>query len=194
MRRLVIAAAIAAFALTGCATTGSDSGTAGALGVEQILPYVHIDGFGTPTDTPAWIAWEFEALSYVKYQVAYTSCTCRPESVNARSLLYVEVTKDERGGKIRKVTFDYWGDSPKFPSGLTRQDVEKGFMKTLPGNRADGIEAIDVVAGATVTTVNLRQILDALLDYHDAKYPAVGMNDDNDAVDATSSATSEGWE
>ncbi len=193
MKKTILIALLPMLALAGCATTGGAAGASGVLGVDQILPYVHVDGFGTPTDTPAWIAWEFEAIAYVKYQVAYTSCTCRPDSINARSLLYVEVTKDERGGKIRKLTFDHWGDSPKMPSGVTRKEVEDGFMPLLVGQRLDSLDSVDVVSGATVTTINLKQITEALLAYHNAKYPAVGMNDDGDKPDATSAATSEGW-
>lgn len=193
MRKAAFFALLPLLAFAGCATTGGAAGASGVIGVEQILPYVHVDGFGTPTDTPAWIAWEFEALGYVKYQIAYTSCTCRPESINARSLLFVEVTKDERGGKIRELKFDHWGDSPKMPSGVTKEEIVDGFMPLLVGQRLDTIESVDVISGATVTTVNLRQITEALLTYHNAKYPAVGISDDGDEPDATSSATSEGW-
>ncbi len=159
------------------------------MGIEQILPYVHIDGFGSPTDTVAWIAWEFEAQAYVKYQIDYTSCTCRPESINKRSLLYVEIAKGEKGGKIRKLFFDYWGDSPKMPSGVTRAEIEEGFVPLLANKKLDTIGAIDTMSGATVTTVNLKQITSALLAYHNAKYPSVGMPEPEDYVDATTAAT-----
>jgi hypothetical protein len=148
-----------------------------------------VDGFGTPTDTAAWIAWEFEAQSYVKYQVAFTSCTCRQESVNERSLLFVEVAKAETGGKIRKVWYNYWGDSPKFPSGVTRQDVEEGFVAKMVNQKLDTLDSIDTISGATVTTVNLKQILKALLAYHNARYPAKGVPEPADYVDAGTSAT-----
>ncbi len=115
------------------------------------------------------------------------------ESINARSLLYVEVSKAEKGGKIRKLGFNYWGDSPKFPSGYTREDVEQNFMPLLVGQRAESIEGVDVISGATVTTINLKQITGAILAYHNQKYPSVGMTDDNDDADATSSATSGEW-
>ena len=191
MKRLLIVSLVSLLVLASCATAPSSGNVTGEIGTDQILPYVHIDGFGTPTDSAAWIAWEFEALNFVKYQVAYTSCTCRPESINARSLLYVEVSKAEAGGKILKLYFNYWGDSPKFPSGYTREEVEQNFMPLLVGQRAEAVEGVDVISGATVTTINLKQITGAILAYHNQKYPSIGMIDDD--VDATSAATGGEW-
>ena len=158
-------------------------------GSDRILPYVHVDGFGTETDEAAWITWEFEAQAFVKYQVAFTSCTCRPEPINERSLLYIEVAKSEKGGKIRKLWYEYWGDSPKFPSGSDRKQVESEFVPLFPNKKLDTLDKIDTIAGATVTTVNLKQIAKAVLAYHNAKYPAPGVPEPADFVDATSSAT-----
>lgn len=159
------------------------------LGGERILPYVHIDGFGTETDEAAWIAWEFEAQDFVKYQVAFTSCTCRPESINERSLLYLEIAKAESGGKIRKVKYEYWGDSQKFPSGLGREEVERDYVPLLANKKLEQVEKLDTISGATVTTVNLRQISAAVLKYHNAAYPAKGVPEPADYVDATSAAS-----
>ncbi len=191
MRKFILLAALAALVLSGCVGGPPTKGTpsAGLLGTEQILPFVHVDGFGTPTDTAAWIAWEFEAQVYVRYQVAFTSCTCRQESVNERSLLYVEIAKSGAGGKIRKVWYNYWGDSPKFPSGKTRQDVEQDFMPLLVNQKLDTLDSVDTISGATVSIVNLKQILKALLAYHNAKYPAVGVPEPEDYVDAGTGAT-----
>lgn len=193
MKRLLVISFVSLLVLASCATSPSAAKAPSIVGVEQILPFVHIDGFGTETDTAAWIAWEFEALNFVRYQVAYTSCTCRPESINARSLLYVEVSKAEQGGKIRKLAFNYWGDSPKMPSGILREEIEQDFMPLFVGQRAGVIEDVDVISGATVTTINLKQITGALLAYHNQKYPSLGMNDDTDDTDATSAATEGEW-
>ncbi len=160
-------------------------------GAEMLLPFTHIDGFGTPTDNIGWIAWEFEAIDFVKYQVAYVSCTCRPDSINKRSLLYVEVNKGGTGGKTRKVWFDFWGDSQAMPDGTTREEVEKGFMPKLVNIKATALDGIDAMSGATVTTVNLKQILKALLAYHDSKYTKPGMPEAPDYADAVSGATGE---
>lgn len=185
--------AAAAFALaalfSGCAGAPSPVASAPALGAERILPYVHVDGFGTETDEAAWIAWEFEAQSFVKYQVAFTSCTCRPESINERSLLYIEVAKSEKGGKIRKLWYEYWGDSQVFPAGGDRKQVETEFVPLFPNKKLDTLDKIDTIAGATVTTVNLKQITKAVLAYHNAKYPSPGIPEPADYVDATSSAS-----
>lgn len=165
------------------------SKTPATPGLSQILSYTHIDGFGTPTPEVAWLAWEFEALDFVKYQVTYTSCTCRPESINKKSLLYIEVTKGGTGGKIRRVRFDYWGDSLVMPDGTTREEIEKKWMPKLPNKMGPGIAAIDTMSGATVTTVNLKQILKAVLEYHDAHYGNSGLPPAPDFVDTVSGAT-----
>lgn len=190
-RHLPLAAAAFALAalLSACAGAPAPAASAPAFGADRILPYVHVDGFGTETDEAAWIAWEFEAQAFVKYQVAFTSCTCRPESINERSLLYIEVAKSEKGGKIRKLWYEYWGDSPKFPSGSDRKQVESEFVPLFPNKKLDTLDKIDTIAGATVTTVNLKQIAKAVLAYHNAKYPAPGVPEPADFVDATSSAT-----
>ncbi len=155
----------------------------------QLLKFTHVDGFGTETDDTAWLAWQFEALDYVKYQIAYTSCTCRPESINKRSLLYVEVTKGGTGGKIRRVWFDYWGDSPVMPEGAKREEIEDGWMPKLANQKLEGIEKLDTLSGATVTTVNLKTILEAVLKYHNAHYANPALPEAADYADATSSAT-----
>ncbi len=194
--RALVAALVLAVSLGGCASSAAPGSAVVSkapkqLGSDQILPFVHIDGFGTPTDSAAWIAWEFEAQAYVKYQIAYTSCTCRQESINVRSLLYVEVTKQGAASRIKRLMFNYWGDSPKMPAGNTREEIETGFMKLLPGQSLETLDDVDVVAGATVTTVNLKQINAALLAYHLKSYPQdSGIAVDID-VDAVTSATVE---
>lgn len=160
-------------------------------GASQLLPVVHIDGFGTPTDETAWLAWEFEAQSFVRYQVAYISCTCRQESVNKRSLLFLEIAKGSTGGRIHKVSFDYWGDSQVMPEGVTRKEIEEGWMPQLVNKKLADIKSIDTISGATVTTVNLKQITQAVLAYHDSKYKGQ-LEAPMYEVDATSAATSEG--
>jgi hypothetical protein len=199
MKRAVLWAGLLALVLWGCAspppsakpTTAVKPATAEKLplGADQILPYVHVDGFGTETDDAAWIAWEFEALDFVKYQVAFTSCTCRQESINERSLLFVEIAKGETGGKIRKVWFEYWGDSPAMPSGITKAEIESQFMPKLVNKKLSSLDSVDTVSGATVTSVNVKQILKAILAYHNAKYPAAGMPEPVDVVDAVSGPT-----
>ena len=192
-RSMLVAGALAVLAasLLGCvgAPQGKSTKTPSVFGADRILPFVHVDGFGTPEDMAAWIAWEFEAQSYVRYQIAFTSCTCRQESINERSLLFMEVAKAESGGKIRKIRYEYWGDSPKLPSGVSREEIEEGFVPRLVNKKLDTLDSVDAMSGATVTTVNLKQIISALLAYHNAKYPAVGVPEPADYVDAETGAT-----
>lgn len=190
------ASALAAAVILGsCAGTPASGASASAAaqvtGTERIMPYTHVDGFGNPSDQVSWISWEFEALEFVKYQIDYISCTCRPDSINKQSMLYVEITKGGTGGKIRKVWFDYWGDSPYMPDGTTREEIETNFMPKLVNTKAADVEALDTMSGATVTTVNLKQILAALLEYHNGKYTDPAMPEAPDFIDAESSASVE---
>lgn len=161
-------------------------------GSARILPVTHIDGFGTETDELAWIAWEFEAQTFVRYQIVYISCTCRQESVNKQSMLFLEIAKGKTGGRIHRIFFDFWGDSQVMPEGYTRKQIEEGFVPQFVNLKSPDIAKIDTISGATVTTVNLKQITKAVLAYHDAKYTAA-VEAPLYQVDATSAASSQGW-
>lgn len=177
--------------LSACTSTPQKAAVVDNPYVQQILPYGHIDGFGTKTDTAAWIAWEFEAQAFVRYQIAYTSCTCRQESINKRSLLYLEIAKGKNGGKVHKIYFDYWGDSPVMPEGMKREEIESGFVPKFVNIKASTLDSIDTISGATVTTANLKQIVGAVLAYHDKKYSNTAIQEAPDiAPDAVSGATS----
>lgn len=192
-KAVIVAAAVAALlALASCAgvPTGAPA-AAGVPGAARIIPVTHIDGFGTPTDELAWIAWEFEAQTFVRYQIVYISCTCRQESVNKQSMLFLEIAKGKSGGRIHRIFFDFWGDSQVMPEGYTRKQIEEGYVPKFVNVKSADIDPIDTIAGATVTTVNLKQITKAVLAYHDAKYTAA--TEAPMYVDATSAATSATW-
>lgn len=191
MRTPFLAVVVALLSLGGCASSPAKaaSATTARLGTEKILSYEHIDGFGTRTETPAWLAWEFEAQGYVKYQVVYTSCTCRQESINILSMLYVEVTKEGPDSRIKNLYFHFWGDSPVTPAGNTREQMEKEYMAKLPGKSKADVDSVDVITGATVTTINLRQIANAVLDYHVKHYPEDSGMEVPIGPDALSGAT-----
>lgn len=193
-KAVIVATALAALvALASCASAPSGATAAASVpGAARILPVVHIDGFGTPTDELAWIAWEFEAQTFVRYQIVYISCTCRQESVNKQSMLFLEIAKGKSGGRIHRIFFDFWGDSPVMPEGVTRKEIEDGYVPKFVNVKSADIDPIDTIAGATVTTINLKQITKAVLAYHDAKYTAA-VEAPMYEVDATSAATSEGW-
>lgn len=185
-------ALISALVFASCVGAPATAPAAAMPGAARILPVVHIDGFGTPTDELAWIAWEFEAQTFVRYQIVYISCTCRQESVNKQSMLFLEIAKGSTGGRIHKISFDYWGDSPVMPEGVKRAEIEERYVPRFVNLKRDGIDAIDTISGATVTTINLKQITKAVLAYHDKKYTATAEAPLLE-VDATSSATGEGW-
>lgn len=107
-------------------------------------------------------------------------------------MLFLEIAKGKSGGLIHRVFFDFWGDSPVFPSGIKRAEIEAGYLPRFVNATRTDVQAIDTISGATVTTVNLKQIADAVLAYHDAKYRAATEAPMYD-VDAASAATEGSW-
>jgi len=125
-------------------------------GTDKLIYYDHINGHGTVTeDHEAFILFEYEMLSYVKYQVTYLSCTCRSADVNYWQVAYVEINKGTND--IRKISFGtdnessehpytagMWGDSSPTPAGKTKEDFAAYFIPWLEGKSSADLEGISV--------------------------------------------------
>lgn len=178
----------------GAASAAAPDGVIEAGGF-TMLPYAHFASGGVAQDLYAVILFENSNSTFTKYQVAYTSCTCRDAAMNYRSVMYVEILNTAEtadGAKLRWVTF---GDDEGYHAGLwadsnpihgrpdyTDAYMDEQFVSKLVGlTKADfdawegygsqvtGID-VDAVAGATVSTGNITSVLKALLAYHAAKY------------------------
>lgn len=167
---------------TECEDTGS-----GNTEVEGVLFYDHIDGYGLiDEDHEAFILFEEEMQGFVKYQVAYLSCTCRPSDVNFWSVIYIEVNKFT--DDVKYISYNYneqnsnhpyhaglWGDSSPTPdwveggvvtqTGKTYEDFEEMIFPWFVGKTIEDFDGISVfknnVAGTVYDGQNTVSIDDA---------------------------------
>lgn len=162
-----------------------------------LLPYRQYASGGIGTDLYAVILFENKNATFTRYQVAYTSCTCRDAASNYRSVMYVELlngkeTTDEI--KIRSISFSQnknanvglWGDSnpvhgqPDYDEEYMNEHLVQRFVGATKAQvdmwegYGDFVEVLDVdaVTGATVSVSNLTSVLRSLFAYHAAKYYA----------------------
>ena len=155
------------------------------------IEYTHFASGGFKEEYEMDIIFEEANSTFTAYQVAYSSCTCRDQLVNYKSICYVEILNTRESGDdaaIRYITFwenrGLFGDSvPNYNYDYIDEDYyDKHLVKPLIGvtkreidtfnNYSDCIEAIDVdaMSGATVTRSNLQSMLKSLFSYHKTKY------------------------
>ena len=143
-----------------------DTGNGNGESLEDVLYYDHIDGYGIEDENHiAYILFEEEMQSYVKYQVAYLSCTCRASDVNYWQVIYIEVNKYTDDIKLISYGYDdptsnhpytagLWGDSSPTPDwpleeggtkpGKTTDDFHEMFIPWLLGKDSVDLEGISV--------------------------------------------------
>ena len=166
-----------------------------AFADNDMIPYTQYASGGTPTDLEAVILFENSNKTFTKYQVAYTSCTCRGPERNFRSVMYIELlnTKDTPEeaairqislGELDGVTVGLWGDSNPIMGhpDYTAEYMDENLVQKLVGTTkadydawegyGDIIEAVDAdaVSGATVSVSNMTSVIKALFQYHADKY------------------------
>lgn len=125
--------------------------------LDNVIYYAHLNGHGTETeDSMGFVLFEYEMRDFVKYQVAYLSCTCRNPDINYWNIAYVEINKSTND--ISNITFgpvfdvstghDYnpatWGDSSPTPGGKYLEDFEDDFFPWLEGKTSADLEGIVV--------------------------------------------------
>jgi len=128
-----------------------DNGTT----TDQAITYIHLNGHGEETEKIAFILFEVEVRDYVKYQVAYLSCTCRDKVVNYWNVMYIEVNKFTQD--VRTLSFDTdgatghytpgtWGDSSGDPNqnGVTFEQFKADFFPWVVGKTLDDLAGIYV--------------------------------------------------
>ena len=159
------------------------------------FPYTQYASGGIPTELEAVILFENKNSTFTRYQVAFTSCTCRGPELNYRSVMYIELlntkqTAEEASirsisfGQLGAATVGLWGDSNPVMGrpDYTAEYMNENFVQKLVGtNKAmyDGwngygnvLEAVDTdaVTGATVSVSNITSVIKGLFQYHAAKY------------------------
>lgn len=139
--------------------TSADLGPGTVVNPVAILPMKHIDGPKNNIDVYAFVNFEYEARDFVKYQVSYISCTCRPAVVNYWNVAYVEMTlpssKDPNDVQLKYLSFDddpaadykggLWGDSDPIPSGLTYETIKEEYVPFFFGKDLPYLKDIDTI-------------------------------------------------
>ena len=180
---------ILVFSLFGCGTTSADT-NANAV---PTFKYTQFASGGVETELDAVILFEHANSTFTRYQISYTSCTCRDAASNYRSVVYVEIlnTKDSADeALIRHITFGendgysvgFWGDSDPIygKPEYTIEYLDENFISKLVGmskaqldnwgGYGKGLDGVDVLSGATVSCGNLVSLLQSLMAYHGEKY------------------------
>lgn len=127
--------------------------------VQNAIQYGHINGHGVVTDKNAFVLLEFKLRDYIRYQVTYLSCTCRPADLNYWQVAFVEISlktssvpseiitlsfNDDSGGHY---TAGMWGDSitrTDIDYGRTREDFETEFIPWIVGKSLADFDGISV--------------------------------------------------
>ena len=157
--------------------------------------YTQYASGGTPTELEAVILFENKNKTFTRYQVAFTSCTCRGPERNYSSVMYIELlntkeTADEASirqisfGELDGVTVGLWGDSNPVMGhpDYTAEYMDEHLVQPLVGTKkaqydawegyGDVIDPVepDAVSGATVSTSNITSVIKGLFQYHAEKY------------------------
>ena len=127
------------------------------------IPFTHINGPKAEWNFFAMVNFEYDNMSYFKYQVTYLSCTCRDASVNYWQTAYVELSVPASGElsdvTLRNLSFDkdgengnyfagFWGDSGTNGhdiegSGVYYEDIKSGFIPYLVGKSYGELSSFD---------------------------------------------------
>ncbi len=168
----------ALFVMMGCNGADEPNGRPADAKI-TLLQFPHLDGYGSEVMRDMPILFEYEMRDYVKYQVAFVSCTCRAPRVNYWSVAYFDISKET--GEILYISFssdgtgDYlggvWGDSDPIPAtGKTYQDFRDTFFPWLIGKNSSDLDGINIfydtapsqyAAHANTTPINEPELIDA---------------------------------
>ena len=126
------------------------------------IPFTHINGPKAEWNFFAMVNFEYDNMTYFKYQVTYLSCTCRDASVNYWQTAYVELTVPASGDindvKLKNLSFEndgtghyiagFWGDSGTNGhdiegSGIYYEDIRDGFIPYLVGKTYGELSSFD---------------------------------------------------
>lgn len=173
--------------------TSAKLGEGSKANAVAVIPYNHIDGPKEEDLFYAFVPFKYVSRNYVKYQIVFISCTCRPADLNVWSTAYVELTLPSSGkiadSEVKFFSFDsdstghylggFWGDSdpppmsPKstyerFKAEMIPYYVGKTYAQIKNFSTISDIKEFDVDAwsGATVSSNNILRAVQAIYAYH----------------------------
>lgn len=177
MRKPLVYLLIALLLLAGCSTTSNSKkeitledvnaflnesaglGDGSAANAVAVIPIKHIDGPRTETDYYAFITYIYKSRDYIKYQVSYVSCTCRPPANNYWQTAFIELTlpesKDINDVEIKTLSYDndaeghylggFWGDSNPIPSGQTYEMIKEQYISYFTDKDFEYVKSLSVI-------------------------------------------------
>ena len=158
-----------------------------------VIPFNHIDGPKEEDLFYAFVPFKYVARNYVKYQITFLACTCRPADLNVWSTAYVELTLPSSGkiddAEVKFLSYDsdstghysggFWGDSnpspiapkatfEKFKAEMFPYFIGKKYSELKGYNEISDFKNFNVDAwtGATVSSNNNLRAIQALFAYH----------------------------
>jgi rhodanese-related sulfurtransferase len=125
-----------------------------------VIPFSHIDGPREEDQFYAFVPFKYVSRSYIKYQVDFLSCTCRPADMNMWTTAYVELTLPDSGkiddAEVRTLSFDldstgkltagHWGDSNPAPNGNAYEKFVGDWVPFYTGKTYGQIKAYSTIA------------------------------------------------
>ena len=158
-----------------------------------VIPFNHIDGPKEEDLFYAFVPFKYVARNYVKYQITFLACTCRPADLNLWSTAYVELTLPSSGkiddAEVKFLSYGtdstghylggFWGDSnpspiapkatfEKFKAEMFPYFIGKKYSELKGYNEISDFKNFNVDAwtGATVSSNNNLRAIQALFAYH----------------------------
>jgi len=137
----------------------ADLGPGSIANPVAIIPYKHIDGPKNNSDFYAFVNFQYQARDFIKYQISYVSCTCRPAAVNYWQTAYVELSlpssKNVEDVVLRKISFDtdpsehylggFWGDSNPTPAGVTYDTFKSEYISFFDKKEYTYLKTLDTM-------------------------------------------------
>ena len=158
-----------------------------------VIPFNHIDGPKEEDLFYAFVPFKYVARDYIKYQITFIACTCRPAALNVWSTAYVELSLPSSGkiadAEVKFLSFEkdstghyiagFWGDSnpsplastatlEKFNAEMLPYYIGKKYSELANYNQVGDFKDFNVDAwtGATVSSNNILRAIQALYAYH----------------------------
>lgn len=139
--------------------TSADIGPGSVANPVEVIPFSHIDGPKNNSDLYAFVNFQYEGRDFVKYQVSYVSCTCRPAAVNYWQTAYVELSLPDSKNPddiiLRNISFDkdpsgdynggLWADSNPTPAGVTYDIFKEEYISFFNGKENSYLKDLDTM-------------------------------------------------
>ena len=137
----------------------TDLGEGSKANPVAVIPIQHVDGPLDESDFVAFVNFKYVARDFIKYQVSYISCTCRPAATNYWSTAFFELTLPESGllddAVLKTMSFEidsedlylsgFWADSDPIPSGMTYEQIRDEYIAWYVGQTYGDLKDLNFI-------------------------------------------------